>query len=280
MIRKLNLCRLAKNVIPFKIADVCGEKTGSRPASVNSKRGSMITEAAIVFPIYIIAVVTLCWLVKACFLETAVFCTSCSELQKESISIVHGIGGAGADIEDALERSGVDGSQFHKKAQMKGISEEGVGGFDKLKYSYDTRIKMPLPFVKEIKLENEIVYHKWDGYSRGGSPFPFAQMEQDGDGDPVIIFPRTGGRYHSKTCRYANAYPQTTTLSPGIRKKYSRCRLCTEGDESDGQTVYIFKYGGSYHESDCSAVDKFIMTMDRKDAVKKGYTPCSVCGGG
>lgn len=245
-----------------------------------SKKGSMIVEAAVALPIYIIAVVTLCWLVKACFLETAVYCTSCSELQRESVNAVQIISQSGADIENALEKSGVDGSQFHQKAHLRMISEEGVGGFEKLIYSYDTQIKMPLPFVKEIKLENEIVYHRWDGFSRGGSPFSFDKMEQDGKGNPVIIFPRTGGRYHGKSCRYANAYPETAHLSQSIRKKYSRCRLCTEGDEYDGQTIYIFRYGGSYHESDCSAVDKFIMTMDRKDAVKKGYTPCSVCGGG
>ena len=246
---------------------------------MKSKRGSMIVEAAIGLPVYIIAVVTLCWLIKACFLETAVYCTSCSEMQRSSISVVQGAT-ASANIENALEKSGVDGSQFHKKALVRGITVEGTGGFEKLIYSYDTEIKMPLPFVKEIQLENEIVFHRWDGYSSGGSPFSFDRMEQSGDGTPVIIFPRTGGRYHSRSCRYANAYPETVMLSPAIRKKYSRCRLCTNGKEADGMTVYIFRYGGSFHTSECSAVDKFIMTMDKKDAVKKGYTPCSVCGGG
>lgn len=248
------------------------------PAALKRKRGSMIVEAAIVLPIYVIAVVTLCWLVKACFLETAVFNTVCDQVHQASVSVTKSAGISGK-IRSALDDSGVEGSEYRHKGIARGIPVEGFGGFEKLRYSYDTRIRVPVPFVKEIKLENEVLYHAWTGYSPGGPVFPFSRMESDGDGSPVIVFPRTGGRYHDKSCRYVNACPSTVTLTSSVRRKYDRCRLCTEGNEADGQTVYIFKYGGSYHESDCSAVDRFTMTMDTGDAEKKGYTPCSICGG-
>lgn len=238
----------------------------------------MIVEASIVLPIYILAVITLCWLVKACFLEAAVFSTVTDQVHRTSVSIPGAIG-LRSGITTALEESGIESSLYSQQPVVGSYTAAGVSGFKRLEYRYDTKIQIPLPFVEEIDLDNEILYHPWTGYSKGGEPFSFSSMESDGDGVPVIVFPRTGGRYHTTSCRYANAYPTEVTLSPEIRKKYDRCRLCTEGDEADGQTVYVFRYGGSYHEADCSSVKKFTITIDLQDAKKKGYTACSICGG-
>ena len=243
------------------------------------KKGSMIVEASIVLPVYIIAVVTMCWLVKACFLEAAVFSTVTDQVHHASVSVV-GTTGLQGRIRTALEDSGVEGSLYAQKSLGGNYTAGGVSGFQRMKYDYRTKIRIPLPFVEEIDLDNEILFHLWTGFSKGGSPLSFDSMESDGNGVPVVIFPRTGGRYHTASCRYANARPTEVVLTEAIRKKYDRCRLCTEGDEADGQKVYIFRYGGSYHESDCSSVRKFTMTMDLEDAKKKGYTACSICGGG
>ena len=243
------------------------------------KKGSMIVEAAIVLPVYIIAVVTLCWLVKACFLEAAVFSTVVDQVHYASVSVTGSVMLQG-DIRSALESTGVESSRYSQRSVETDLIAAGVGGFEKLKYCYDTSIKVPLPFVKEILLDNEIIYHNWDGVSYNGTPFLFSDMENDGVGTPILVFPRSGGRYHTSTCRYANAHPVEVTLTPEIREKYDRCRLCTEGDEVDGQKVYVFRYGGSYHEADCSSVDKYTIMMDIEDAKTKGYTACKICGGG
>ena len=244
-----------------------------------TRKGSMIVEASIVLPIYIIAVVTICWLVRACFLEAAVFSTVTDQIHQASVSEAGTIGLQGK-IRTALEDSGIEGEEYSQKSVQSNFTAVGVSGFQRMKYDYCTKIQIPLPFVEKIDLENEILFHQWTGFSKGGDPFSFASMESDGSGVPVVIFPRSGGKYHAASCRYANARPTEVVLTDTIRKKYDRCRLCTEGDEADGQKVYIFRYGGSYHESDCSSVKKFTMTMDLEDAKQKGYTPCSICGGG
>ena len=245
---------------------------------MKQKKGSMLVEAAIVFPVYIIAVVTLCWLVKACFLETAVFSTVTDRVHHASVSLT-GTAMLQRDIRSALEEAGGESSQYSQKSIETGLTAGGVGEFERLKYRYETKIRVPLPFVTEIYLDHELIYHKWTGCSTEGTPLPFSSMESDGTGHPVLVFPRSGGRYHASSCRYANAYPTEVVLTPEIRKKYDRCRLCTEGDEADGQKVYVFRYGGSYHESDCSSIDKFTVPMDQADAEHKGYTSCKICGG-
>ena len=104
-------------------------------------------------------------------------------------------------------------------------------------------------------------------------------MALDEDGNVVCIFPRAGGRYHGTGCRYVNSYAAETVLDASVKKKYKSCPLCTSGSEAAGSTVYVFRYGGSYHSAGCDSVDKYVIDMDRADALIKNYSPCSVCGG-
>jgi hypothetical protein len=43
------------------------------------------------------------------------------------------------------------------------------------------------------------------------------------------------------------------------------------------QTVYVTKTGSKYHTSNCSSLRKSNIEMNLKDALDKGYTPCSLC---
>lgn len=44
-----------------------------------------------------------------------------------------------------------------------------------------------------------------------------------------------------------------------------------------GQTVYVTKTGKKYHKVTCSYLSKSAYSLDLKDAVDQGYTPCSRC---
>lgn len=43
------------------------------------------------------------------------------------------------------------------------------------------------------------------------------------------------------------------------------------------QTVYITKSGTKYHKSDCRYLSQSKIAVDLKEAVDRGYLPCSVC---
>lgn len=120
------------------------------------KKGSMIVEASIVLPIYILAVITLCWLVKACFLEAAVFSTVTDQVHRTSVSIPGAIG-LRSGITTALEESGIESSLYSQQPVIGSYTAAGVSGFKRLEYRYDTKIQIPLPFVEEIDLDNEIL---------------------------------------------------------------------------------------------------------------------------
>jgi len=46
---------------------------------------------------------------------------------------------------------------------------------------------------------------------------------------------------------------------------------------SGDQTVYVTKTGKKYHTESCRYLRRSKTPMKLKDAVKAGYTPCSVC---
>ena len=65
-----------------------------------------------------------------------------------------------------------------------------------------------------------------------------------------------------------------------IRAKYRPCPLCGSGRASSGARIYYFPSAGeAYHLSGCSALQRNYVEIDKKDAIERGYTPCSKCGG-
>ena len=43
------------------------------------------------------------------------------------------------------------------------------------------------------------------------------------------------------------------------------------------QTVYVTKTGKKYHTENCSSLSKSKIAIELKEAIEKGYTPCSKC---
>ncbi len=242
---------------------------------LKSKKGSMIVEGAIFIPVFVVAAVVLVCLVKACWLQILVFNAAADQIK---IAAANEMSVSAYGVSSELEDSGVDSSGLTLRSGGS-VTVAGIPDIQRIDFSYDSRIALPVSNVKSIFLDNRILSRKWTGKDIEGTAFGFEAMERDEDADEVYVFPRSGGRYHSEGCRYVQSYAEKTVLSANIRKKYDACPLCTEGDEYDGQQIYIFRYGNSYHEADCHSVTKYVIRMDRRDAELKSYTSCSVCGG-
>ncbi|MEI9919065.1 MAG: hypothetical protein WDO14_09730 [Bacteroidota bacterium] len=51
---------------------------------------------------------------------------------------------------------------------------------------------------------------------------------------------------------------------------------CT-AQSTEAQTVYITKTGAKYHRGSCQYLRKSKISIAMKDAIDRGYEPCSVC---
>lgn len=266
------------------------------------RKGSLVTETVIVLPVFILSVLTLSCLIKAVWIQVSLFETLADEARRLSVSscisesisaeeksglsgLLEGISPGAADritffhgVCSGLEERGIPSQE----TEMLSFQKEGTSGRNGLiraELSYHLKIPLPAASVNEIQICNMICFRQWKGEDYSDGVFSFQRMGQAENGVPVYIFPDAGQRFHRGSCRYIDSGAERTVATELLLKEYSRCPLCLEEDALPGEEVYIFPYGTSYHSGECSSVKKVTVCMDREDAVKKGYTACSVCGG-
>ena len=56
---------------------------------------------------------------------------------------------------------------------------------------------------------------------------------------------------------------------------YLCCSCDSVGNEDE--TVYITKTGSKYHRAGCRYLSQSAIQIDKSEAIRQGYTPCSVC---
>jgi hypothetical protein len=136
-------------------------------------------------------------------------------------------------------------------------------------------------FGVKPKVSATAVCRAFVGVLARAEKMPFSELEDDGDSHIVWVFPRAGERYHAENCSVIKNNPKEVLLTGSIRASYHPCELCDPGSAANGTLVYVFTgTGNAYHRGSCFIVERFVISMDRQDAKDKGYTACSICGGG
>jgi hypothetical protein len=255
---------------------------------VKSRKGSLFVESAIVLPFFLLAVISISLLIKVAGIEenTMRLFASESETYSKDMYLSQFDGSFLPDvgleyrtlkkIDDEVEASLEDVQVKRNCCSYYG--DEAVVDFSLL---YEIDMPLAIPFKRSLKHEQRLIFRGFVGADKEYSSFGFDRMEETDDSSMVCIFPRAGERFHSKDCRLIDIYPVELVLSPVIKNKYDPCRLCKAGDLPWGCLVYCFdKSGKVYHRGDCAVVDRYVVEIHRKEAIKRGYTPCYYCGGG
>ncbi len=249
----------------------------------NTKKGFITVEAAIFLPIFIIGVLTFAYLIKFLSVQEAVFHSFTDEAR--IISAESGINPLSAPLfepklkdriydENGDLVSNVDVDRF-----LYLYPSHGMTGMISMDLNYNVNIKLPIPFYDKLPVSESLLFRGFIGKEEVLDPLSFEEMEKEKSSDLVWIFPRAGGRYHGENCTYIKSEPRQMIMSRQIRRKYDSCGICDSYHLLDGSLVYCFKTGNSYHTGSCPIVDKYVISIEKDDAIRKGYTPCSKCGG-
>lgn len=263
-------------------------RIGNLPTFSNTKgflnrKGFITVEAAIFLPIFIAGVLTLAYLIKFMAAEEAVFHSLTDEARV--LCAEAGENPFGAPLfelktkdriydENGDHVSSVDIDRFLYRYPVHGMSD-----MISMDLNYDVNIKMPIPFRKSLPVSESLMCRGFVGKEETYDPLPFEEMEKEKDSDLVWIFPRAGGRYHGENCTYITSKPKQMVMTDQIRRKYEPCSICNSRGLSNGSLVYCFRTGQSFHTGNCPIVDKYVISIEREEAVRKGYTACSKCGG-
>ncbi|MCQ2550771.1 MAG: hypothetical protein MJ146_01075 [Clostridia bacterium] len=227
----------------------------------NTKKGSYILEASIALPIFIIGILILSsiiGIVSRC--ENAAFILA-DEAQRYQYEFIP------ENIEDRICREakvrnvGVNRSGYTFKLDMEAGPNTVMDINSKVRFNLNLYAR---PFIGATRME------KKESLSTFGMKEKYVA---------VYIFPNSGKKFHKRGCTYVNSYYSRVRLTEKIMRKYKSCRSCKSSKAKVGDMVYLFEYGKDYHLRKCKTIDKYVIEMDRKDAINKGYTPCSKCGG-
>ena len=207
----------------------------------STKKGSITVEAAIILPLFIIAVLTISYTVK---------------LIEAEENVINGVADEARYIAAYayIERS--------------------------IDAAYTVRNRMPVKMRGDFHRKTGILFRGFVGRDNKGQIFSFDMMQTADDGTTVWVFPVAGERYHGENCSYIRVYPVQTILTDEVRKHYTPCRLCRPEEYGNGHIVYCFKKTGkAYHSAECSTVDRYVIEMTRYEAEADGYSRCLKCGG-
>jgi len=248
-----------------------------------NQKGYITLEAAIILPVFILAVVSIIYYITVfSVVENVAYCNI-----EETAKLASAAG--------TVKVSPAFPEKLEKRIHSENHSIENLdtksfrylywdGDLDNMiavNETYEVALKLPLGFDHRIKLDSRIKCRGFTGKRVSGDSMSFDEMEMAGVWEPVWIFPMSGEKYHASMCTYVKANAREMVLTYDIKKRYDPCTLCGAESSITGTYVYCFTDNGTvYHKSDCHQVSRYAVEINKEDAENKGYTPCSKCGGG
>ena len=245
-----------------------------------STKGFYTVEAAIILPILILTLLAIGYFIKVEGTWENVIHGAVDETQHSALKAYDNISDKGVTFKvlKRIKRDNPDLSFVHVVWDPIGSTGNGISAY---KVKAGISLKMPIGFSSDFKFDGTIKYREFIGKSHTDGGMGRTALETASGQYPVIIFPQSGEKYHSEDCTYVKATVEKKILTGEIKRQYSACGLCHSNKLEAGTVIYCFKNEGTaYHRASCKSVDRHTVTVDCNEAIDKGYTPCSKCGGG
>lgn len=245
---------------------------------LREKKGGYIAEAAIIVPVFILAVTALIGIIPVIAMAENLVFASSDELRREML--LCGLQPSASRMPVLLE------ARVHRENRE--LRHLYITGYQ-YRFSHGTmedliEVRMlakggvhdPLGQFDDIRFPALVTGRAFTGRVRRGS----ARGSFTDEEKLVWIFPEDGIRYHQENCQHVRACCKMRPLSDAIKKKYHPCPNCKASSASLGTPVYVFESAGeAYHYGSCRSVTKWCSQMSLNEAKKLGYTACRTCGG-
>lgn len=249
--------------------------------SIRNKKGTYILEASLVIPPLIIVMVLLISVVSMIGAAEKALFSMGDELRKAGIRaaffeeplvtpimVQRRISGE-SEVVDRVILS--DYGYLHSDMGMDDLLSVGVT----MTYSGLN----PLGRFSLLTVEQRVRSRAFTGLDRSGNSGEHALSGYERS-EIVYVFPNRGEKYHNRSCAFLNPACEKVFLTGRIKSRFRACTTCHSGSASLGDVVFCFFTDGRvYHLGNCSAVDKYYIEIEKKDAEAKGYSACLSCGG-
>lgn len=245
-----------------------------------NKRGSYIIESVICMPMFIASIIAMASII---LLYSCIEDSSFIMANEMRLSAIEG------KFADDKYLASIETNRKIRKAHSQvehlaitdfGYKVNRLGNDNMIMMSMNMRmgVKNPLNLAAKASYDLSLATRAYVGKEGEIEP-----LDEDGflrDDEPVYIFPKSGKKYHNKSCAYMRAAATPVSFSKNIKRKYGTCPVCMSKNAKYGSMVYVFpRYGENYHLPGCEVMNRHYITISRKTAKKRGYEACSKCGG-
>ena len=247
-----------------------------------NSRGFYTLEAAIFLPLVILTVFSLGYFIKVEGTWERCFYAAIDESTKASLKAYDGISYRGVEnkIKERISSDNEKLDYVYTKNFRNMYLDLTDDSLTSYRLEAGMSLNLPLGFERNFEFHSQIKYRNFVGKKRKNNPLGSNTLEKNTEKNPVWVFPNMGEKYHKEMCTYVKTAAGKKILSSRIKKSYSACSICNSKELILGSIVYCFENKGtSYHKGICRSVNKHIIVIDKSDAEKRGYTPCSKCGG-
>ncbi|MBQ9016066.1 MAG: hypothetical protein IJ109_08085 [Firmicutes bacterium] len=248
----------------------------------HSTRGYYTIEAAMLLPLVLLMILALGYYTKAQGTWENAFHCAADESCVASAMSWDGVSGytAGMRIRRRLAKAGDGLSGFELRNALYDYSDGTADHLTSFELEASSDLRLPAGFSRTFRFSSRIKYRGFVGQVYRGEPLGTEGLENGLPEDPVWIFPQSGKRYHTSSCTYVKAAVHSEVLTSRIRYGYGTCSTCHSETIPSGSIVYCFEgEDTAYHRSSCRTIQRHTAVIDRTEAIEKGYTPCSKCGG-
>ena len=248
---------------------------------IKNKRGSYLVEATLMLPIFMIAIMVMSSIISAySCIEDANY-ISANQLRKSAAvaskvnayTVIH----HQISSELSSNHSQIDGFIVSSAVYRKNML--GIDEVIALDANMRLNTKNPIGFKAEANYKIKTVTRAYVGRVRKNTHMTVDDLTGEGD-KTVYIFPKRGEKYHNKGCTYMNSKVISTALTTGLRKEFDPCPVCKSKKAKIGISVYYYPVEGEcYHLNGCRVMERNYIEITKKIAERRGYMPCSKCGG-
>ena len=249
-----------------------------KPMNRMGKKGSYLVEAAMILPIFILAVLMMISAMPALSTAENTAFAVCDELRLESAkaAFVSESATMKLRIKSRVLGENPKAAGFRFTSCKYRYRKNGIDDLITVKYRYSYGGNDSQNLFKSAGFTGQMTVRAFTGKVHQKAPVE----TRDEDDRTVYIFPQWGMRYHRKSCTYVTGSCQMVYLTSQIKSQYQSCKLCQAKSAQIGSPVFCFtKYGEAYHVAGCSTIKRYYVTIGQHKAESQGYTPCSKCGG-
>ncbi len=204
------------------------EKTG--------KKGSYVTEAAIVMPVLILSVCAMLLIIKIAAVCEGIWFAEVEEMRNAGLDTYKKITNVSLckKIEEKVLSSEKSLTDF-KVEECKSLHERnGIKDLISINSKADFNVVNPIGIDGKITLNTKIISRAFTGTLRDSSPLPEADFKERGEAEEVWVFPRYGIRFHVKECRYMKIYDKKGSCKLVMDKKEAEMKGFTPCLECGG----------------------------------------------